>query len=189
MSENIIQSQKTYGAAPKTPPPRSPDLQQLPADRNNESAANQTGGCCFRLKTTLSSVEVVQPAIIAISLTYMLALVSSKLGLSEEVPAVTQFTHFCCIVGLVASAVFYTKPLYIESQQKILNVLYNFLIILLIGLYIGHWFLVLAHCPMNDHHAIHFILYCSTPLHLVLHSAYMLCNIYCLIINLRSSLT
>lgn len=55
-------------------------------------------------------------------------------------PAVTQFTYYCCILGLASAIVFYLKFCCDESYSTFWLLIYNSILVLVILFYVGHWF-------------------------------------------------
>lgn len=100
---------------------------------------NSQFACWSRFKSLLGLPEVLQPTILAISLTYIVYTVSAELGLNLFMPAAVQFTYYCCILGCSSCILFYVKLLYSENGHWTCNIIYLCILTLLVILYIYHW--------------------------------------------------
>lgn len=143
---------------------------------------NGAGNAWNRFKNTFSSVEVMQPAILSLSVAYIVYSITTKLEFTEEIKSVTNFSNYCCIIGFILTCIYYSKLFFNDAIQRSLSILHVLLLVFLVCLYIGHWFKNTSDCLILTPHPMNLVVYCSNPLHLVLQSAYMFCVIYCIIL-------
>lgn len=99
----------------------------------------------------VSDPELMQPTILALSVTYILVTASIYLQLLAPMPHAIMFTYYCCILGLISCIVFYLRLLYNdESSQGTVRTVHVLLQCALVGLYIGHWFVPFADSSPRD---------------------------------------
>lgn len=114
---------------------------QLQQQQQQFSVDNgQSAGYCSRLRASIGQPERLQPTILAISLTYIAYQISVVAGLLPEQPAASQFTYYCCIVGAASAIAFYLKFHCNCNHPRIWMLIYNLLLVLLLLLYVAHWF-------------------------------------------------
>lgn len=159
--------------------------------------------------------EMMQPTIFATSSTYIAYTLSTYINLLPIAPSETQFSYYCCILGLISVLVFYMRFALDESHRSKVKILYIVLLVLLIVLYAMHWFkepgfhkMVKDPDTFIDYHfdkinkldnEQNYTQYaklllekcvdkrkCSHPLHLVLQVAFMICVLTSLIASLFS---
>lgn len=92
------------------------------------------------LRLSLLQPELMQPAILGISLTYIMCTVFMGLKLLPYMAAVSLFTYYCCILSVVSVLLFYVKRSLPDSYQRPANWLYILLLMLIFALFIGYCF-------------------------------------------------
>lgn len=107
---------------------------------NTNAAGNNSPALSSRFGSALSDPELMQPTILAISVTYIVLTASIYLKLLEPMPAAVIFTYYCCILGIISTIVFYLRLLYKESGKTTVWTIHVLVQCILIGLYIAHWF-------------------------------------------------
>lgn len=132
-----------------------------------------------RNQTKMLSPALMQPTIITISIAFLVYTFSGGLVYYNE--GSIKFGLYCCILGIISSLLYYTKTLFSNAMQVILSWLYTILLFVIMSLYVVHWLKVFSYCAATDNHKFHFILYCTSPMSVVMQAIFMICITFCLV--------
>lgn len=146
----------------------------------------------LHFKGSLGQPELMQPTIVAISLTYIAYTIAAHFQVLILDPTLTQFTYYCCIAGLITTIIFYIKCSFTDT-------IYSISLVVLVTLYIAYW---IVNSPTSTHRsfdpdAMNLTVNdtssynscidkrkCSSPLHLVTQSVYMASILISLLVTL-----
>lgn len=146
---------------------------------------NNNNGQAGQQRSKLMTPEISIPTLLAISSTYVLYVISRGLPLYLEAPK--RFGQSCGFITIVACLVFYVKNTIKDQSvwKTIFNYLFLFLLIVTMGLSIGHWFfMVKVNCPVKDDHKLHHLLYCLSPMNIVLQVVFNISLLYTFVAGL-----
>lgn len=81
--------------------------------------------------------ELMQPTVLAISVTYIMYVILAKLNLFYQMPSTIQFANYCCLIGLFSAIVHYLR--YCQLDASCVNLLHVLALVLLCGLFVTYW--------------------------------------------------
>lgn len=103
-----------------------------------------SSGLCGPLRNICSKIptvnaELIQPTILAISVSYVSYLLLLRNYIVIRSPSADVFTYFCCLWALLTSAVFYMRFFINDWKRSIVESIYLIFLSVLILLNISHW--------------------------------------------------
>lgn len=97
---------------------------------------------CFRgCRKVIAHPELMQPTILAISITYIVYAILANFNVFTVHPASSQFALYCCILGLLSVIIYYLR--YCNLDASCVNLLHVIMLLLILGLYVTYWFVSL----------------------------------------------